>query len=90
LAQQWGRPDLIVKTPLRNDAKLAGKKGIVMFEVTGWSDARGLRRFGVAIFVTTTVFSMSQAPTTTQTALTSGASRDSPLISWNTVRHPSN
>jgi len=41
LTQQWGKPDFVVPTPLSNDGKLAGKKGVVMFEVTGWSDARG-------------------------------------------------
>lgn len=41
LIREWGKPDLIVKTPLSSDPSLKNKKGVVMFEVSGWSDARG-------------------------------------------------
>ncbi|AKJ28714.1 type VI secretion system amidase effector protein Tae4 [Caldimonas brevitalea] len=41
LTQQWGKPDLVVPYPPPGGGQLAGKKGVVMFEVTGWRDARG-------------------------------------------------
>jgi hypothetical protein len=41
LQQIWGNPDLVVKYPPANGGNLAGKKGVVLFEVSGWSDAAG-------------------------------------------------
>ena len=40
LEQTWGRPS-IVKYPPANGGELAGKQGVILFEVTGWSDAQG-------------------------------------------------
>lgn len=37
---RWGRPD-IVKYPPSGGGELSGKKGVILFEVSGWSDARG-------------------------------------------------
>ncbi|WP_027705045.1 type VI secretion system amidase effector protein Tae4 [Zymobacter palmae] len=40
LKQQWGQPE-IVKYPQAGGGTLAGKKGVILFEVSGWSDAQG-------------------------------------------------
>lgn len=40
LEQKWGKAS-IVKYPAANDPLLAGKKGLILFEVSGWSDAQG-------------------------------------------------
>ena len=40
LKYQWGVPD-VVDYPPSGGGVLAGKKGLVLFEVTGWSDAQG-------------------------------------------------
>ncbi|WP_249744299.1 T6SS effector amidase Tae4 family protein [Serratia marcescens] len=37
----WGKPDLRVKFPPPGGGELAGKKGIILFEIAGWSDAGG-------------------------------------------------
>lgn len=39
LERRWGRPE-IVKYPTSADA-LAGRKGLILFEISGWSDAQG-------------------------------------------------
>ena len=41
LIQQWGKPDLIVSYPPSGGSELAGKKGVILFEVSGWGDAGG-------------------------------------------------
>jgi len=43
LTQRWGKPDLIVRyPPSGGGSELAGKKGVLLFEVSGWGDtARG-------------------------------------------------
>lgn len=41
LKQRWGKPDLIVPYPPSGGGELKGKKGIILFEVRGWSDAEG-------------------------------------------------
>lgn len=41
LQQQWGNPDLVVKTPAVSNAELAKEKGVILFEINGWSNARG-------------------------------------------------
>jgi hypothetical protein len=41
LRQQWGEPDEIVKYPPPGGGPLAGRKGVILFEVSGWSDAQG-------------------------------------------------
>lgn len=41
LIQRWGKPDLIVPYPPNGGGPLAGKKGVILFEVQGWSDAGG-------------------------------------------------
>lgn len=40
LEQRWGKAD-IVKYPPTGGGTLAGKKGVILFEVSGWSDAQG-------------------------------------------------
>lgn len=40
LQQIWGKPE-VVSFPLPNGGKLAGKTGVILFEVSGWSDAQG-------------------------------------------------
>jgi hypothetical protein len=40
LEQRWGKAE-IVKYPPSGGGTLAGKKGIILFEVSGWSDAQG-------------------------------------------------
>jgi hypothetical protein len=42
LNQIWGKPDIIISYPLSGgDTELSGKKGMILFEVSGWGDARG-------------------------------------------------
>jgi len=41
LRQQWGKPDLVTAYPPSGGGALAGKNGVVLFEVSGWSDAAG-------------------------------------------------
>lgn len=41
LSEEWGKPDLVVSFPQPNGGNLTGRKGIILFEVTGWRDARG-------------------------------------------------
>lgn len=40
LKNEWGKPE-IVTYPLTGGGSLSGKKGVVLFEIAGWSDARG-------------------------------------------------
>lgn len=40
LEQQWGKAE-IVKYPPSGGGTLQGKKGLILFEVSGWSDAQG-------------------------------------------------
>lgn len=40
LTQQWGRAE-VVKYPASGGGTLAGKKGVILFEVSGWSNAQG-------------------------------------------------
>lgn len=39
LSLQWGKPDLAAPYPPAGGGALAGKRGIVLFEVSGWRDA---------------------------------------------------
>lgn len=41
LNQRWGKPDIITPYPLPGGGELAGKKGIILFEVSGWDNASG-------------------------------------------------
>ena len=41
LKQRWGRPDVISQYPPLDGGPLAGKRGLIMFEVSGWNDATG-------------------------------------------------
>lgn len=41
LERSWGRPDIVVNDPPSGGGELAGKKGIVLFKVSGWKDATG-------------------------------------------------
>lgn len=41
LKKEWGKPDIISKYPPAGGGKLARKKGIILFEVSGWGDAAG-------------------------------------------------
>lgn len=40
LTQQWGTAE-VVKYPASGSGALAGKKGVILFEVSGWSNAQG-------------------------------------------------
>ena len=40
LRQKWGQPE-VVEYPPSDGGSLAGKKGLILFEVSGWSDAQG-------------------------------------------------
>jgi hypothetical protein len=40
LEQRWGKPE-IVNYPPSSGGALAGKKGLILFEVSGWGDAQG-------------------------------------------------
>lgn len=40
LETKWGKPD-VVKYPPSGGGALAGKKGVILFEVSGWDDAQG-------------------------------------------------
>jgi hypothetical protein len=41
LRRQWGPPDIVVKFPPVGGGPLAGKRGLILFEVKGWNDAAG-------------------------------------------------
>jgi hypothetical protein len=41
LNQRWGKPDLVLQYPPSGGGPLAGKKGLILFEVSGWTDAAG-------------------------------------------------
>lgn len=41
LKQRWGNADSIIKYPPSGGGALAGKKGLILFEVSGWTDAEG-------------------------------------------------
>lgn len=40
LEAKWGKPD-VVKYPPSGGGALTGKKGVILFEVSGWDDAQG-------------------------------------------------
>ncbi|MVA55372.1 type VI secretion system amidase effector protein Tae4 [Agrobacterium vitis] len=40
LEKTWGKPE-VVQYPTSNGGTLAGKRGVILFEVSGWSDAQG-------------------------------------------------
>lgn len=40
LQQQWSKPE-VVQYPSAVGGALAGKRGVILFEVSGWSDAQG-------------------------------------------------
>lgn len=41
LTQRWGRADLVLPFPVVQDEKMADKRGVILFEVSGWQDASG-------------------------------------------------
>lgn len=41
LTRTWGSADLSVAFPPPNSGELTGKKGIVLFDISGWNDANG-------------------------------------------------
>jgi hypothetical protein len=41
LKKTWGEPDTIVPFPASGGGPLKGKKGIILFEIAGWGDAKG-------------------------------------------------
>lgn len=41
LKKEWGEPDLVIDNPQEHTKQLIGKKGLLIFEVDGWSDAAG-------------------------------------------------
>ena len=40
MKQRWGKAE-VVKYPASGGGTLAGRKGVILFEVSGWSDAQG-------------------------------------------------
>jgi len=72
LKQQWGKAE-VVKYPVSGSGTLVGKKGLILFEVSNWSDAQGMPRFSTANPATTTVISMSRRRNIARTMRTSGA-----------------
>ncbi|WP_229410052.1 type VI secretion system amidase effector protein Tae4 [Massilia timonae] len=40
LTQRWGKAE-VVKYPVSGGGTLAGKTGVILFEVSGWSNAQG-------------------------------------------------
>jgi hypothetical protein len=41
LRQHWGEADEIVEYPPSGGGPLVGRKGVILFEISGWSDAQG-------------------------------------------------
>lgn len=41
LNYRWGKPEAIVPYPLFNNDKIKSKKGVILFEIAGWTDAGG-------------------------------------------------
>jgi len=41
LKQAWGAPDIVDPYPPSGGGALIGKKGVILFEVSGWGDASG-------------------------------------------------
>ncbi len=41
LTAQWGKPDIIAAFPAAGNNQLIGKKGIILFDVSGWLNAAG-------------------------------------------------
>jgi len=40
LKEQWGNPE-VMNYPPADGGKFADKKGVILFEISGWSDAKG-------------------------------------------------
>lgn len=45
LTKTWGKPDMIVNYPQLPVTQLANKKGLILFEVSGWGNAGGHATF---------------------------------------------
>lgn len=41
LNQRWGKADVVLKQPPSGGGPLADKKGLILFEVSGWENAAG-------------------------------------------------
>jgi hypothetical protein len=41
LIQRWGKPDLVVTYPPAGGGPLNSRRGIILFEISGWGDAGG-------------------------------------------------
>jgi hypothetical protein len=41
LKKTWGEPDFVAPYPSSGGGPLKGKKGVILFEIAGWSDAKG-------------------------------------------------
>lgn len=41
LTQRWGRADLILPFPVARNDDMSEKRGVILFEVSGWQDASG-------------------------------------------------
>lgn len=41
IKKQWGKPDLVSDYPPSGGGELSNKKGVILFEVSGWRDAVG-------------------------------------------------
>ena len=45
LIRQWGKPDEIVNYPVFDNKSLLNKRGLILFEIRGWSDSAGHATF---------------------------------------------
>lgn len=41
VTQRWGKPDLVLPYPVTSEEQMGDKKGLILFEVSGWQDANG-------------------------------------------------
>jgi hypothetical protein len=41
LHRRWGKPDSVLQYPPSNASALVGKRGLILFQVSGWGDASG-------------------------------------------------
>lgn len=41
LTQRWGQADLVLPFPVSRNEEMNSKRGVILFEVSGWQDASG-------------------------------------------------
>jgi hypothetical protein len=80
LTSKWGKPE-IVEFPPSDGGSLAGKKGLILFEVSGWTTRVAMRPCSMAASATTTATSTNPTPLTEPNAPTSGACREE-ILAW--------